>query len=55
MTDNGLGLGEGGVFTTNVDAENETFCYHKTVCEAMSRQFLVDTVISRFHFSGLIK
>jgi len=29
---NGFGLGEGGVFTTNVDAENQCLINHKTVC-----------------------
>ena len=33
------------IFTTNVDAENETFGYHKTVCGALNRQFLVGAVM----------
>jgi len=33
------------IFTTNVDAENQTFVYHKTVCGVPNRQFLVGAVI----------
>jgi hypothetical protein len=33
------------IFTTNVDAENETFGYHKTLCVALNRQFLVGAVM----------
>jgi len=33
------GLGEGGDFTTNVDAENQTLSNHKCVCGALNRHF----------------
>src|SRR5690606_19980984 len=32
-------------FTTNVNVENQTFGYHKTVCVALNRQFLVGAVM----------
>ena len=32
-------LGEGGDFTTNVDAENQTLINHKCVCGALNRHF----------------
>jgi hypothetical protein len=36
---NGFGLGEGGDFTTNVDAENQILINHKCVCGALNRHF----------------
>jgi len=39
MSANGFGLGEGGDFSTNVDAENQTLINHKCVCGALSRHF----------------
>jgi hypothetical protein len=42
---NGFGLGEGGVFTTNVDAENQTLINHKCVCGALNRHFCQTRVI----------
>ncbi len=36
---NVFGLGEGGDFTTNVDAENKTLINHKCVCGALNRHF----------------
>jgi hypothetical protein len=38
------------IFTTNVDAENQTFVYHKTVCGVPNRQFLVGAVIASVFF-----
>ena len=32
------------IFTTNVDAENQTLINHKCVCGALNRQFLVGAV-----------
>jgi len=34
MPANGFGLGEGGDFTANIDAENQTLINHKCVCGA---------------------
>jgi hypothetical protein len=45
---NGFGLGEGGVFTTNVDAENQTLINHKCVCGALNRHFCQTRVMHRF-------
>jgi hypothetical protein len=39
LADNGFGLGEGGDFSTNVDAENQNLIYHKCVCGALNRHF----------------
>jgi len=39
VTHNGLALGEGGDFTTNVDAENQALINHKCVCGALNRHF----------------
>ena len=36
------------IFTTNIDAENQCLINHKTVCGALSRQFLVGAVIGWF-------
>jgi hypothetical protein len=33
------------IFTTNVDAENQTLINHKCVCGALSRQFFVGAVM----------
>jgi len=44
MAGNVFGLGEVAIFTTNVDAENETFGYHKTVFGALNPTFWVGAV-----------
>lgn len=38
----------GGIFTINVYAEHKTFGYHKSVCGALNRQFLVGAVMRSF-------
>ena len=39
------GLAKVAIFTTNVDAENQTLIKHKCVCGALNRQFLVGAVM----------
>jgi hypothetical protein len=39
-------LAKVAIFTTNVDAENQTLINHKTVCGALSRHFCQTRVIS---------
>jgi hypothetical protein len=38
------GLAKVAIFTTNVDAENQTLINHKCVCGALNRQFFVGAV-----------
>jgi hypothetical protein len=38
------------IFTTNVDAENQSLINHKCVCGALNRQFLVGAVIGSVFF-----
>jgi hypothetical protein len=39
LAGNGFGLGEGGDFYTNVDAENKTLINYNCVCGALNRHF----------------
>jgi hypothetical protein len=39
ITPNGFGLAKVAIFTTNVDAENQTLINHKSVCGALKRHF----------------
>jgi hypothetical protein len=47
---NVLGLGAVAIFTTNVDAENQTLINHKCICGALNRQFFVGAVMGWFLF-----
>jgi hypothetical protein len=40
------GLAKVAIFTTNVDAEDQTLINHKCVCGALNRQFLVGAIIA---------
>ena len=40
----------GGIFTTNVDAENQILINHKYVCGALNRHFCQTRVTSRIFF-----
>jgi hypothetical protein len=40
-----MGYKKLAIFTTNVDAENQTLINHKCVCGALNRQFLVGAVM----------
>jgi len=40
------GLAKVAIFTTNVDAENQTLINHKCVCGALNRQFCQTRVTS---------
>ncbi len=51
---NGLRLGEGGVFTTNVDAKNQTLINHKCVCGELNRHFCQTAVSSCYFLTNLI-
>jgi len=42
------GLAKVAIFTTNVDAENQTLINHKCVCGALNRHFWVGAVMSSF-------
>jgi len=42
------GLAKVAIFTTNVDAENQTLINHKCVCGALNRHFCQTRVIARF-------
>jgi hypothetical protein len=44
------GLAKVAIFTTNVDAENQTLINHKCVCGALNRHFCQTRVIGRFSF-----
>jgi hypothetical protein len=46
LTANVLQLAEVAIFTTNVDAENQTFINHKCVCGALNRHFCQTAVSS---------
>ena len=52
ITANVLALGEGGDFSTNVDAESQNLINHKCVCGALSRHFCQTRVSGSlfFHF-----
>src|SRR5690554_2017094 len=43
----------GGIFTTELYAEHQTFSYHKTVCGARNPAYCKCAVISRFYSSHL--
>jgi len=43
------GLAKVAIFTTNVDAENQTLINHKTVCGELNRHFCQTRVIARFY------
>jgi hypothetical protein len=43
-------LGDVAIFTTNVDAENQTLINHKTVCGALNRHFCQTPVIASGSF-----
>jgi hypothetical protein len=51
---NVFGLGEGGVFSTNVDAENLTLINHKCVCGALNRHFCQTRVSGSLFFSVVL-
>jgi NADPH-dependent 7-cyano-7-deazaguanine reductase QueF-like protein len=42
------GLAKVAIFTTNVDAENQTLINHKCVCEALNRHFC-QTLVCALH------
>ena len=44
------GLAKVAIFTTNVDAENQTLINHKCVCGALNRHFCQTRVIGSFFF-----
>ena len=44
------GLAKVAIFTTNVDAENQTFINHKCVCGALNRHFCQTRVIGCHSF-----
>ena len=44
------GLAKVAIFTTNVDAENQTLINHKTVCGALNRHFCQTRVIGSVFF-----
>jgi hypothetical protein len=43
-------LAKVAIFTTNVDAENQTLNYHKCVCGALNRHFCQTRVMPSFFF-----
>jgi hypothetical protein len=45
-----LGLAKVAIFTTNVDAENQTLINHKCVCGALNRHFCQTRVIGSVFF-----
>ncbi|KAM3091639.1 hypothetical protein ACKFKF_32805 [Phormidesmis sp. 146-12] len=45
-----LGLAKVAIFTTNVDAENQTLICHKYVCGALSRHFCQTRVSGSLFF-----
>jgi hypothetical protein len=46
------GLAKVAIFTTNVDAENQTLINHKTVCGELNRHFCQTRVMPSFFFLG---
>jgi hypothetical protein len=48
------GLAKVAIFTTNVDAENQTLINHKCVCGALNRHFCQTRVMHRFFYSFTI-
>jgi len=46
-------LAKVAIFTTNVDAENQTLINHKTVCGLLNRHFCQTRVIGSVFFFGL--
>jgi len=44
------GLAKVAIFTTNVDAENQTLINHKCVCRALNRHFCQTRVIASVFF-----
>jgi hypothetical protein len=47
------GLAKVAIFTTNVDAENQTLINHKCVCGALNRHFCQTRVSGSLYFSSL--
>ena len=47
------GLAKVAIFTTNVDAENQTLINHKCVCGALNRHFCQTRVMGCLNFVGL--
>ena len=48
------GLAKVAIFTTNVDAENQTLINYKCVCGALNRHFCQTRVMHRFFYSFTI-
>jgi hypothetical protein len=48
------GLAKAAIFTTNVDAENQTLINHKCVCGALNRHFCQTRVTSCFSHQNFI-
>jgi hypothetical protein len=46
------GLAKVAIFSTNVDAENQTLINHKCVCGALNRHFFQTRVMPSFFFLG---
>ena len=44
------GLAKVAIFTTNVDAENQTLINNKCVCGVLNRRFFVGAVVRSFFF-----
>jgi len=47
----GLQLKKLAIFTSNVDAKNQSLINHKYVCGALNRQFIAGAVMGWFSFT----